>query len=90
MSSSATIQQMLVAFPQYSGVSDTWGNVGNFSYHSLQLLIQQRLAHGLTLHFNYTYAKNIGDDGTYRTGWDIPAADLSGSTNGHDHQAGPH
>ena len=82
VSSSATIQQMLVAFPQYSGVSDTWGNVGNFSYHSLQLLIEQRLAHGLTFTVNYTYAKNIGDDGTYRTGFDIPAADLSGSTNG--------
>ncbi len=81
-SSSATIQQMLVAFPQYSGVSDTWGNVGNFSYHSMQLLIQQRVAHGLTFTFNYTYAKNIGDDGTYRSGWDLPAADLSRSTNG--------
>ena len=31
----ATIAQGLIAFPQYSGVSDTWGNVGNFSYNSL-------------------------------------------------------
>ncbi|HEU5458322.1 MAG TPA: carboxypeptidase regulatory-like domain-containing protein, partial [Terracidiphilus sp.] len=30
LNTSATIAHMLVAFPQYSGVSDTWGNVGNF------------------------------------------------------------
>ncbi len=80
ISSSATIQQMLTAFPQYSGVSDTWGNVGNFNYNALQLLLQQRVAHGLAFTVNYTYSKNIGDDGTYRTGFDIPAADVSGGT----------
>jgi hypothetical protein len=80
ISSSATIQQMLTAFPQYSGVSDTWGNVGNFNYNALQLLLEQRLAHGLTFTVNYTYSKNIGDDGTFRSGWDLPAADVSGGT----------
>jgi hypothetical protein len=80
ISSSATIQQMLTAFPQYSGVSDTWGNVGNFNYNALQLLLQQRTAHGLTFTVNYTYSKNIGDDGTYRSGFNIPEADVSGGT----------
>jgi len=56
--------------------------VGNFSYNSVQLLVEQRPAHGLTFTFNYTYAKNIGDDGTYRSGWQIPAAALSRSTSG--------
>jgi hypothetical protein len=79
-SSKATIAQMLVAFPQYSGVSDTWGNVGNFAYHALQVIVNQRMSDGLTFNFNYTYAKNIGDDGTYRTGFDIPAAAISRST----------
>lgn len=78
VSSAATIQQMLVHFPQYSGVSDTWGNVGNFSYNSLQVTLQQRLSRGLTFNVNYTYAKNIGDDGTFRSGFDIPASALSG------------
>jgi hypothetical protein len=73
---------MLVAFPQYSGVSDTWGNVGNFAYNALQLVIQQRPAHGLTFNFNYTYAKNLGDDGTFRSGWALPEADVSRSTGG--------
>jgi hypothetical protein len=81
-SSTATIQQMLVAFPQYSGVTDTWGNVGNFAYNALQFMIQQRPAHGLTFTMNYTYSKNLGDDGTYRSGWALPANAISRSTNG--------
>jgi len=77
----ATISQGLVAFPQYKSISDTWGaNVGNFSYNSLQIVLQQRLAHGLTFNVNYTYSKNIGDDGTFRSGFNIPAAALSGGT----------
>jgi hypothetical protein len=76
----ATIAQGLVAFPQYSGVSDTWGNVGNFSYNSLQVTVQQRLAHGLTFNFNYTWARNVGDDGPYRTGFDLPSGSVSGTT----------
>ncbi|MGB7264160.1 MAG: TonB-dependent receptor [Terracidiphilus sp.] len=79
-SSKATIAQMLTPFPQYSGVSDTWGNVGNFSYHSLQISVEQRLSHGLTFSMNYTYAKNLGDDGPYRDGYDIPAAAISHGT----------
>jgi hypothetical protein len=78
VNSSATIGQMLVHFPQYSGVSDTWGNVSNFSYNSLQVTLQQRLSRGLTFNVNYTYAKNIGDDGTFRSGFAIPAGAISG------------
>jgi hypothetical protein len=79
-SSKATIQQMLTPFPQYSGVSDTWGNVGNFNYNSLQVTLNQTLSHGLTFNVNYTYAKNLGDDGPYRDGYDIPAAAISHGT----------
>src|SRR6202012_601517 len=77
VSSAATIQQMLVHFPQYSGVSDTWGNVGNFSYNSLQITLQQRFAHGLTFNFNYTLARNVGDDGPYRPGFALPSGSVS-------------
>jgi hypothetical protein len=80
VSSSLTIAQMLTAFPQYSTVSDTWGNVGNFSYHALQLALNQRMHKGLSFNVNYTYSKNLGDDGTYRSGFDIPAAAISGGT----------
>ena len=72
-SASATIQRMLLAFPQY-GVSDVWGNVGNNSYHALQLSLIQRNWNGLQYQLHYTYSKNLGDDGSYRSGYDIPAA----------------
>ena len=75
----ATIGQGLLAFPQYSGVSDIWGsNVGNFSYNSLQVTLEQRFSHGLTFNANYTWSKNIGDDGSFRSGFDIPGAAISG------------
>lgn len=80
VSSSATVAQMLSPFPQYSGMGDTYGNVGNFSYHSLQLVLNQRLHDGLSFNVNYTYSKNVGDDGTFRSGYDIPAGAISGGT----------
>jgi hypothetical protein len=77
----ATLAQGLVTFPQYSSVADTYGaNVGNFSYNSLQVTVQQRLAHGLTFNFNYTWARNVGDDGPFRTGYDLPSGSVSGTT----------
>ena len=76
----ASIQQGLVAYPQYSGLSDTWGNVGNFSYNSLQVTLQQRLSRGLTFNFNYTWARNVGDDGPYRTGYALPSGSVSNTT----------
>jgi hypothetical protein len=78
-SSTATIAQGLVAFPQYSGVSDTYGAyTGNFNYNSFQLMLQQRVSHGLTFNLNYTYSKNVGDDGPFRSGFAVPAAAISG------------
>jgi hypothetical protein len=74
-----TIAQGLIAFPQYSGVTDTWGsNVGNFSYNSVQVTLLQRLSRGLTFNVNYTYSKNLGDDGTFRSGFNIPSGAISG------------
>jgi hypothetical protein len=81
VNTAATIQQMLVAFPQYSGVTDTWGtNVGNFSYESLQFTLNQRVSKGLTFNINYNFSKNIGDDGTFRSGFPIPQNALSQGT----------
>jgi hypothetical protein len=78
ISTTPTIAQGLVAFPQYSGVTDTWGeNVGNFSYNSWQITLIQRTSKGLSFNFNYSYSKNIGDDGSFRSGFYIPAAALS-------------
>ena len=53
---------------------------GNYSYNSLQVTVEQRMAYGLTFNFNYTWSKNIGDDGTFRSGFAIPAAAIDGGT----------
>ncbi len=79
--STLTIGQLLLAFPQYSSVSDSWGgpNTENYSYNAFQLILAQRVSHGLTFNVNYTYMKDIGDDGSFRSGFAIPAGAVDGS-----------
>jgi hypothetical protein len=79
--STLTIGQLLLAFPQYSSVSDSWGgpNTENYSYNAFQLILAQRLAHGLTFNVNYTYMKDLGDDGSFRSGFNIAAGAVDGS-----------
>jgi hypothetical protein len=67
------ISQMLLPFPQYKGVTDEVDAVSNSNYHSLQLSINQRLAHGLTMMLNYTFSKSLDNAGTFRAGYAIPA-----------------
>jgi hypothetical protein len=74
LSSNATIQHMLTWMPQYSGTTDTWGNVANSSYNALQVSLNQRLSSGLTFTVNYAYSKNLDDAGTQRSGWALPAS----------------
>ena len=64
LSFTGSISQMLRPFPQYSGVNDVWGDVGNSNYNSLQIASVKRLSHGLTFNFNYTYAKAFDDTGS--------------------------
>ena len=70
----ATIGHMLTWMPQFSGTTDTWGNVANANYNAFQLSVAHRPAHGLTLNINYTYSKSIDDAGTMRSGWALPAS----------------
>jgi hypothetical protein len=56
-----TIAQMLRPFPQYGGIADPYGNVGQVNYNALQASLQQRLSHGLTFNINYTFSKAIGN-----------------------------
>ena len=56
-----TIAQMLRPFPQYGGISDPYGNVGQTNYHAMQASLQQRLSNGLTFNVNYTFSKSIGN-----------------------------
>lgn len=73
-----TIGQMLKPFPQYSGVSDTWGDVGNSSYNALQISLAQREWHGLVYNLNYTWSKSMDDISGSRSGYPIPANVIDG------------
>jgi hypothetical protein len=56
-----TVAQALKPFPQYGSISDPWLDVGNSTYNSLQISLNQRLGHGLTFMFNYAYSKELDD-----------------------------
>ena len=70
----ATIQAMLSPYPQYGGMHDTWGDVANANYNSLQLTLTSRPTRGVSYTLNYTYSKEIDNAGTYRSGWALPAS----------------
>jgi hypothetical protein len=67
---SGTISQMLRPFPQYSGVTDVYGNVAWSNYHSMQLTFERRRSNGLTVNGNYTFSRTE-DNLAARTGYDF-------------------
>jgi hypothetical protein len=68
---SGTIGQMLRPFPQYSGVTDIYGNVAWSNYNSLQLTVEKRRTDdGLTVNFNYTLSRTE-DNLAARTGYNF-------------------
>ena len=67
--SNATIAQMLRPYPQYSSVGDVWGDVANSKYNSLQVTLTQRRWQGLTLNWNYTFARVMDDTAGARSAY---------------------
>src|SRR5438094_554423 len=68
---SGTIAQMLRPFPQYSGVTDVYGDVARSNYHSLQLTVEKRRSDdGLTVNLNYTFSRTT-DNLAARTGYNF-------------------
>lgn len=67
-----TIGQMLKPFPQYSSITDTWGDIGNANYNALQITLAQKPWHGLTYTLNYSFSKTIDDIAGVRSGYPIP------------------
>lgn len=59
----ATIQagQLLRPYPQFTGVSTIGSSSGSSIYHSVQLRIEKRLSHGLSLLGSFTGGKLIDD-----------------------------
>ncbi|HWB86013.1 MAG TPA: TonB-dependent receptor [Bryobacteraceae bacterium] len=64
-----SIAQMLKQFPQYSSVSDLWGDVGNSNYNSLQVTAVKTFSHGLVFNINYTFEKAFDDLGSRSSWW---------------------
>jgi hypothetical protein len=52
---------LLVPYPQYSGVSQIRGSVGDSVYHGLTLRAERSFSHGLMFQASYTAAKLIDD-----------------------------
>ena len=73
-SQNPTIGQLLKPYAQYASISDAYGFVGNTRFHALQIYMTKRLTKGLTFMTNYQWARSIDNNGTFRAGYDIPAA----------------
>ncbi len=76
--SSTSVGQMLKPFPQFNGVSDLMALDSNSNYHAVQISVQGRQFHGLSFNVSYTRSKTLDDNGTFRSGYAIPAGYLAG------------
>jgi hypothetical protein len=72
-----SVGQMIKPFPQFNGVSDLMALDSNSNYHALQISIQGRQSHGLSFNVSYTRSKTLDDNGTFRSGYAIPAGYLA-------------
>jgi len=61
--SSPTVQkfQLLLPYPQFTGVANDVQLIANSTYHALQLLAEKRYSNGLQFLVTYTWAKSIDD-----------------------------
>jgi hypothetical protein len=56
-----TLGQLLRPYPQFTGVTHTWGSFAHSSYHSLQVKFRKRYRGGLQLLAAYTWSKMLDD-----------------------------
>jgi hypothetical protein len=56
-----TIAQLLKPYPQYSGISNPWADLGISTYNSFQATLVRRFSQGLTFTFAYTFSKQLDD-----------------------------
>lgn len=53
--------QLLRAYPQFTGFGVNFLGAGNSTYHALQTSVQKRMSKGLLATMSYTFSKNLGD-----------------------------
>lgn len=73
--SAATItrRQLLLPYPQYTGLSLSTPTIGNSIYHGLQVKFEKRMSHGLSAIAHYTWSKLIDDSSN--SGYDFFGGD---------------
>jgi hypothetical protein len=54
-------QQLLLPYPQFLGITVENDPYGSSTYHSLQLKVVKRVAHGLTMLASYTWSKQMSN-----------------------------
>jgi hypothetical protein len=66
---SPTVQafQLMLPFPQFTGVASDEPPSANSIYNGLQIVVEKRYSNGLQLSANYTWSKSIDDSSTYDT-----------------------
>jgi hypothetical protein len=55
--------QLLLPYPQFSSLVQTWGTLGHSSYHALQVKLRKRYRGGLQMLAAYTWSKMLDDYG---------------------------
>jgi hypothetical protein len=65
--------QLLLPYPQYSGLSSAAADLASSTYNSMQLKVQKRFAQGASINVAYTWSKLLSNTDTL-TGWLEPAS----------------
>jgi hypothetical protein len=63
-----TQAQLLLPFPEYTGVSQAFADVFHSTYHALQMKVEKRFTHGGTVLASYTFSKLMANVSSL-TGW---------------------
>jgi Carboxypeptidase regulatory-like domain/TonB dependent receptor len=70
--------QLLLPFPEFTGVTDNYASLGSMTYSSLQAKVEHRLSKGFYVLGAYTWGKNMGNVGeryanamTYQNAYDL-------------------
>lgn len=58
-------QSLLVPYPQFTGITLQSPNAASSYFHSLDVRVEKRYSHGLSMLANFTYSKLIAED-TYK------------------------
>jgi hypothetical protein len=71
-------QTLLVPYPQFTGITLQSTNAASSYFHSLDVRVEKRFSHGLTMLSNFTYSKLIARDNYRNATDDAPEKRVAG------------